>query len=182
MAEKSVKKTTTKKTTTAKKAVVKPVAAKKAAAKKAPVKKASVKKVTEVKNVTAPVAEKMACGCDKGCACAGNCADHAKCKCKKCGFFKKFIMVLIIFALGFAAAKMCCCKKGKFGPKPEFNNGCLVVKCPKMAELAHVWDVNHDGCVNKEEFKAGKKEMRRHKADMPKPVEEMPAPAPQMAE
>ena len=150
MAEKTTKKATTKKTV-AKKTVSKPATAKKTVAKKAPVKKV----------VAAPVVEKFPCGCDKGCACGGECM-CAKKKCTFGRFLKKLILVLIIFALGFAAAKMCCCdKRGKMGPRPEFENGCLVVKCPKMAEMVPMMDTDANGCVTREEFRAARKHMKR---------------------
>lgn len=176
MAEKSTKKPVAK-TASAKKTVSKPAVAKKPVAKKAPAKKPAAPK----KVVAAPVVEKHPCGCDKGCACGGDCV-CAKKKCTFGRFFKKLILILIIFALGFAAAKMCCCKHGKFGPRPKFDNGCLVIKCPKLAEMAPMMDINHDGCVSKEEFKVAKKHMRRDaRPEMPAEPE-MPAPAPQMAE
>ncbi|MBQ5699671.1 MAG: hypothetical protein IIV74_00020 [Alphaproteobacteria bacterium] len=166
MANNTTKKTATKKTATKK-------TVSKATAKKAPVKK-----------TVAPVVEKHPCGCDKGCACAGNCVEHGCCTKKKCTFgrfLKKLILFLIIFALGFAAAKMCCCdKRGKMGPRPEFENGCLVVKCPKMAEMMPAMDTNADGCVTREEFKAMRKNMKRPHQQEAAP--EMPAPAPQFAE
>lgn len=169
MAEKTTKKATTAKKTVAKKTVSKPAAAKKTAAKKAPAKKV----------VVAPVVEKFPCGCDKGCACGGECA-CAKKKCTFGRFLKKLVLVLIIFALGFASAKMCCNgKRGKMGPRPEFENGCLVVKCPKLAEMVPMMDTDANGCVSREEFKAARKHMKRG----PRP--EMPAPetsAPEMAE
>ena len=140
MAEKTTKKTN------AKKAV-----AKKTAAKKAPTKKVGV----------APGADKFPCGCDKGCACGGECV-CAKKKCTFGCFLKKLILFLIIFVLGFVAAKMCCCdKRGKMGPRPEFENGCLVVKCPKMAEMVPMMDTDANGCVSREEFKAAHKHMKR---------------------
>ena len=169
---------------------------KKTVAKKAPAKKTTVKKTVAVKSApkktvtkkavaAAPVAEKFPCGCDKNCACGGNCAEHKHCKCHKCGFVKKLILFLVIFALGFAVASMTQCdKRGKMGPRPEFNeNGCLVVKCPKMAEKMPMMDANQDGCVTKAEFKAAKKHMRRG----PRPEDasaEAPAevPAPEVAE
>ena len=161
MAEKTNKKATAKKSV-AKKTVSKPAATKKPVAKKV---------------VAAPVVEKFPCGCDKGCACGGECA---KKKCTFGRFLKKLILVLIIFALGFAAAKMCCPgKRGKMGPRPEFENGCLVVKCPKLAEMVPMMDTDANGCVSREEFRAARKHMKRG----PKP--EMPAPempAPEMAE
>lgn len=182
MAEKSTKKPVAK-SATAKKTVSKPAVAKKPVAKKTTAKKTAAPK----KIVAAPVAEKHSCGCDKGCACGGDCM-CAKKKCTFGRFLKKLILILIIFALGFVAAKMCCCKHGKFGPRPEFDNGCLVVKCPKMAEMVPMMDANNDGCVSKDEFKAARKHMRRGpRPEMPVepavPAEpEMPAPAPQMAE
>ena len=167
MAEKTTKKATTAKKTVAKKTVSKPAAAKKTAAKKAPAKKV----------VVAPVVEKFPCGCDKGCACGGECA-CAKKKCTFGRFLKKLVLVLIIFALGFASAKMCCNgKRGKMGPRPEFENGCLVVKCPKLAEMVPMMDTDANGCVSREEFKAARKAMKRA------PREEAPEmPAPEMAE
>lgn len=162
MAEKTTKKVTVKKPV-AKKTVSKTTTAKKPVAKKAPVKKVA----------TAPVVEKFPCGCDAGCACGGECT-CAKKKCTFGRFLKKLILVLIIFALGFAAAKMCCCDKpGKMGPRPEFENGCLVVKCPKLAEMVPMMDTNHDGCVSREEFRAMRKHAKR-------PGHQVPAP--QMAE
>ncbi|MBO5704428.1 MAG: hypothetical protein J6R99_00240 [Alphaproteobacteria bacterium] len=153
MAKQTAKKTATK--TVAKKAVVKKTTAKKTAAKKAPVKVAP-----------APVVEKLPCGCDKGCACAG--------KCHKCGgVFKKLVIFLVIFGLGFATAKLCCCEKGrKMMPRPEFENGCLVIKCPKMAQMVPVMDADKNGCVSVEEFKAARKHMRKMKKQhRPQPVQ-----------
>lgn len=152
MAEKTKK-------TTAKKPV-----AKKAVAKNAPAKKVAAKK-TPVKQVVAPVVEMHPCGCDKTCPCGGNC----ECKKHHCGFWKKLIVVLVFFALGFAAAKLMPCPKRAKMPKPQFDdNGCLVVKCPKMVEKMAQIDINNDGCVDKSEFKAFKREMRK---PAPAPVE-----------
>lgn len=184
-------------TKTTKKPVAKSAAAKKTVVKSAPAKKPVAKKAPAKKPVAkvapAPVVEKFPCGCDHHCACGGNCGNHGHCGKKKCTFgrfLKKLIIVAIIFALGFACAKMC--PFGKFGkrfPRPEFSNGCLVVKCPKMAEFATKMDTNSDGCVTVEEFKAAKKHMRKpgkrgpRPAEMPAPAPaEMPAPAPQVAE
>ena len=167
MADKTTKKTVAKKTPATKTTV------KKNATVKAAPKKSVTKKVA-----AAPVAEKFPCGCDKNCACGGNCAEHKHCKCRKCGFVKKLIVFLVIFAMGFATAKMTQCdKRGKMGPRPEFNeNGCLVVKCPKMAEKMPMMDENQDGCVPKAEFKAAKKHMRRGPRPEEAPVEEVAAP------
>lgn len=173
MAEKLVKKTATKKPV-AKKTVSKPATAKNAA------KKTPVKKTTKV---VEPVVETYPCGCKAGCACGGHCAEHVCCGKKKCTFgrfLKKVIVFLIIFAMGFAAAKMCCFNKpGKMGPRPEFENGCLVIKCPKMAERAEMMDTNKDGCINREEFRAARK-MFKHKPQHAEPAPEQPeTPAPE---
>ncbi|MBR5625506.1 MAG: hypothetical protein IKW67_01885 [Alphaproteobacteria bacterium] len=110
---------------------------------------------TTKKTVSAPVAEKFPCGCEKNCACAG------KCGCKKGKFFKKLIVFFIIFALGFAAAKMCGCKYNKM-PRPQFDNGCLVVKNPEMMKKIPMMDADKDGCVTKEEFKSSKKMLKQN--------------------
>ena len=184
MAEKSVKKTVAKKAP-ATKTVSKPATAKKPVAKKAAAKKASAaKKVADVKKITVetPVMEKYPCGCEKNCACGGKCGEHKCCKSRCGGFFKKLILFLIIFALGFVAAKMCCCNRGKIGPRPEFDNGCLVIKCPKMAEKAPMMDADHDGCITPAEFDIARKHMKRGpRPEMPSEPE-MVAPAPQIAE
>lgn len=146
---KQVAKTTAKKTVT-KKTATKPVA-----------KKSTAKKV-----VVEPMVEKLACGCDKNCACAGKCHEHGHCKCHHCGFWKKLLLFVIVFALGFASAKLCCChKRHKMMPRPEFDNGCLVVKCPKMAQMVPMIDTDHDGCITAEEFKASRKQMRQMKQE-----------------
>lgn len=151
MPEKSVKKTATKKPV-AKKVVAKPATVKKPVAKKAPVKKA-------------PVVEPMP-------ACQHTCCECA-CAKKKCAFgsfLKKFIVFLIVFGMGFATAKMCCMgPRGKMAPRPEFENGCLVVKCPKMAEKVAMMDADKDGCVTRAEFREARRQMKRG----PRP--EMPA-------
>ena len=110
--------------------------------KKSPAKKTPVRKTTKatVKKVVKP-AETYSCGCNHGCACGGHCAEHTHCACHKGRFWKKLVLFLVIFALGFATAKLCCChKRGGFMPRPEFDNGCLVVKCPKMAEKVAMMD------------------------------------------
>ncbi len=164
MAEKSVKKVATKKTV-AKKTVSKPATAKKAVTKKTPAKKAE--------NI-APVTEKFPCGCDQGCPCGGDCKCHKHCH---GGFFKKLILILVIFALGFVAAKMLGCKHHGRMPRPEFENGCLVVKCPKLAEMVPTIDVNGDGCISMEEYKSFKHAGKHG----PRPSTEL-APAPQVTE
>ncbi len=145
MAEKTTKK------------VEKKTTVKKTVAKKAPAKKTVAKKAPEMK-VAAPVIETHKCGCDASCPCGGNCA----CKKHHCGFWKKLIVVLVFFALGFATAKMIPCPKRAKMPRPQFDdNGCLVVKCQKMMEKMAEIDINADGCVDKSEFKAFKQKMRK---------------------
>lgn len=147
---------------------------KKSTVKKTVARKSAAK--TTVKKVAKP-AETYSCGCHHNCACGGNCAEHTHCACRKGRFWKKLVLFLIVFALGFATAKLCCChKRGGFMPKPEFDNGCLVVKCPKMAEKVAMMDKNGDGCVDKAEFKIAKKHRRGFDKRGPKP--EMPQPAP----
>ena len=146
--------------------------------KKSPAKKTTARKTTKatVKKVVKP-AETYSCGCNQGCACGGHCAEHAHCACHKGRFWKKLVLFLVVFALGFATAKLCCChKRGGFMPRPEFDNGCLVVKCPKMAEKVAMMDKNGDGCVDKAEFKMAKKHRRGFDKRDAKP--EMPQPAP----
>ena len=142
---------------------------KKTVAKKAPVKKSTAKKAPE-KKVMAHVVETHKCGCDNSCPCGGEC----KCHKHHCGFWKKLIVVLVFFGLGFAAAQMIPCKKHHKMPRPQFDdNGCLVVKCQKMIDKMAEIDINDDGCVDKAEFKAFKRSMRK-----PAPMPEAPVEAP----
>lgn len=149
------------------KQTTKTTAAKKPAAK-------TVAKKTTVKKATATVANTMPCGCDKNCACGGHCHEHGHCKCCHGGFWKKLILFVIIFALGFASAKLCCCHaKKKMMPKPEFDNGCLVVKCPKLAKMVPMMDKDNNGCVSATEYKLAQAQMhkpkkaRRHQPTQP---------------
>lgn len=128
-----------------------------------------VKKTTKK---VAPVAtpETHECHCGDGCHCG---CHHGK--------FKKFIVLLIVFLLGFAVAKFTCCHRGHsmhHGPRmrPVFQNGCLdmaAIKCPKMKEALQVSVANEDGCITVEEFKeikhAMREEMRMHHG--PKPID-----------
>jgi len=158
MAQKTVKKTTTKT----------------AAAKKAPVKKAAPRKTVakpavaiEEKATMAPM-EKYPCGCDKDCACGGKCGCHGHGGFAR--FFRKLIVALILFALGFASAKMFCCNHyGPRGPRVQFIDGCMdveSVKCPKLVAALPAMDINQDGCITREEYRAVKKEMRREIREM----------------
>lgn len=156
MAEKSVKQNTAKKT------VSKSVATK----------KATVKKVAPKKVAAAPVIEAHECGCAHGCACHGHCGHH---KCTFGRFVKKLIVFLVIFAMGFAAAKLCNMRHHPKMPRPEFENGCLVVKCPKMADKMATMDTNNDGCISHDEFRAARKMFRENRHAKPMPhAPEMP--------
>lgn len=154
MAQKPVKKTAAK--PAAKKAPVKKVAAKKPAVKAAPVADARP-------TMAAPEMHGCGCGADCKCACRGG---------SKFGrFVKKLIIALIIFALGFAAAKLCCCDKhhNMRGPRVSFVNGCLdatEITCPKLLEALPAMDINQDGCITRDEYRAVKKQMRREIREM----------------
>ncbi len=140
-------KTTTKKTT-------KTVATKKPVVKKIATKKATPKKVA------APVAPVV-----HECACGHNCKCHCHGGCKFGRIIKKIVIFVVIFALGFAAAKFCPCnKQHPRMPRVQFENGCVVmesVKCPKLATMLAASDVNTDGCISMEEYRAAKRVMNR---------------------
>lgn len=172
-------------TKTTKKTTAKPVAAKKT------VKKVSPKKTTRATSAkSAPKMNMMAsdvvmndmhnCKCGANCHCGADCKCGSKCNCGtgcNCGskckchchgfghFIKKLIIALILLALGFAAAKVCCCGKGMRGPRVHFaQNGCMVeesVKCPKLRELLPAMDINQDGCITREEYREIKRQMRQ---------------------
>lgn len=158
MPNKTVKKTTAKTTAAKKTTTKKSVAAKKPIAKKT-VKKA----VPEIKEtVVAP--EMPACPCGAGCKCGAgeNCACDAECKCARRGGFGRFmlnlIMILIVFALGFGAAKLLDCRDFR-GVRPEFKDGCLVeetVKCPQMQQMLPMMDVDGNGCISHDEYRNAK--------------------------
>ncbi|MBO7645356.1 MAG: hypothetical protein J6S57_03590 [Alphaproteobacteria bacterium] len=94
------------------------------------------------------------------------CGDYCMCGCHKHGtahIVKHIIIWAIIFALGMACGKMMNCnhhKKMHRKMQPVFTNGCLdlvSIKCPKMSEEIIKADVNGDGCISVEEYKAWKK-------------------------
>lgn len=155
---------------TVKKAAVKPATAKKTTVKKAVAKKPTAKKavVEEVKE-TAP--EMHECPCGGGCKCGHHCGSRFG------HFMIKLIVVLIIFALGFAAAKFLDDGRDFRGPRVDFDNGCLdvsSVKCPQMQEVLPVMDVDGDGCITREEYRAVSREFHRQMraAGMNAPVAE----------
>ena len=100
----------------------------------------------------APAAEHK-CSCGSDCPCHKHGTMHA---------VKHIIVWAIIFALGMACGKMMNCHHGKKMRKPihpVFTNGCLDMKsvnCPKLAEEIVAADVNSDGCISVEEYKAFK--------------------------
>ena len=104
--------------------------------------------------------EMHTCGCGADCHCGSAC----KCGGSKFGrFMRKLVLFVIIFALGFAAAKLCCCGPRHHGPRMHFVNGCLdvaSVKCPKLAEALPAMDINQDGCITRDEFRQVKRNMR----------------------
>lgn len=142
-------------TKTVKKAPVKP-ASKKSTIKKATVKKPATKKVV-VEDVKEVIQENHECACGHEC----KCGCHGGTKFGR--FLKKLIFILIIFALGFAAGKLCDNGRYFHGMRVDFNNGCLVpssVKCPQMQALLPVMDMDQDGCITKAEYRAVRNEFR----------------------
>lgn len=160
-------------TKTTKKTTAKPTAVKKTVTKKTTHKKTT--RATAVKSAPKMNAaytdivmpDVYKCKCGANCHCGTDCNCGSKCKCHCHGFghwVKKFIIALVLVALGFAAAKVCCCGKGMRGPRVHFaRNGCMVeesVKCPKLRELLPAMDINQDGCITREEYREIKRQMR----------------------
>ena len=75
-------------------------------------------------------------------------------------------------------------------PRPEFDNGCLVVKCPKLEKMVPMMDADKNGCVTVEEFKAShKKQFRKpnkpnmkNRPNKPNKQEGQPNPQPVVAQ
>lgn len=159
-------------TKTTKKSTVKATPAKKPAAKKVATKKVvktSVKPAT-VKAVKAP---EMMAPATHECHCGPNCQCVKACKCRGGKFariIKKLIIALILLAIGFVAGSHLAGHRGPRGPRIEFaSNGCMVeesVKCPKLIEALPAMDINQDGCITREEFRAVKQQMRREVREM----------------
>lgn len=135
---------------------------KKAPAKKTVTKKTAAKKTvkataTKEKLVEMPAVETNTCKCGGDC----KCSHHG---CRFGHFMLKLIVVLIIFALGFAAAKFVDGNSDFRRPRVEFENGCLdvaSVKCPQMQAVLPMMDIDHDGCITHEEYRAIRKELGR---------------------
>ncbi len=127
-------------------------------------KKSSVKHTTKrapkrtiAVEARAPEMHECHCGASCGCGC-------------HCGKFKKFIVLLIVFILGFAVAKLTCCRGHRYMPKmqPKFENGCLVldsIKCPKMKQDLVFADTDMDGCISQIEFDSVKKSMHHKRPE-----------------
>ena len=65
----------------------------------------------------------------------------------------------------------CCnCVHHKRMPELQFVNGCVdtqSIKCPKMLQDLPMIDVDHDGCVTRDELRAAKKNMRHDNGPKP---------------
>ena len=130
----------TKKTT---KKVVKKPAARKAAP------KAAAKPVLK----TTPVATAPASTCTPATCCGG----------KKGHWLKKVLLIIVVFALGYAACFFCPKKPGHGMMRKFDQNGCLMmerIKCPMLAQKVMAADLDNDGCITRQEFRAWKKSVR----------------------
>ncbi|MCL1892125.1 MAG: hypothetical protein FWF97_02415 [Alphaproteobacteria bacterium] len=113
----------------------------------------------------APVAATMPAAPTCGCGCHGG---H---------FWKKLIILIIVFAAGFAVCKCTCHHKGFEGKrmnKATFVDGCLdlsKINRPAMVEKMLQADLDGDGCITKEELKVFWKE-KRGMADSDTEIEE----------
>lgn len=159
-------------TKTTKKSTVKSAPAKKPVAKKAAPKKV-VKAATKPTSVKAPKAPVMMAPATNNCHCGPNCQCVNVCKCRGAKFariIKKLIIALILLAIGFVAGSHLYGPRGPRGPRIEFAaNGCMVeesVKCPKLIDALPAMDINQDGCITREEFRAVKQQMRREVREM----------------
>ncbi|MCQ2574791.1 MAG: hypothetical protein MJ156_01645 [Alphaproteobacteria bacterium] len=132
--------------------------------KKTVAKKTTTKKVAAAKKVAPVVETPCTCGCHKHSA------------------VKKILLLLMVFALGFVCAKMtsapCPMHKAMMqkhrAQHPVFTNGCLdmqSIKNTKLLEVVAKADVNNDGCISIEEYKAARKEMFKNYKHQQQPVE-----------
>lgn len=114
-------------------------------------KRTTTKRVVKPVAAPAPELHEMHCGC-------------------KCTPLKKTFYLGGMFILGFLIAFFFVCPCHKHGPKmprmhPVFVNGCLdmeSIKCPKMQEELATADVDANGCISEEEFRAVKRPMMHH--------------------
>ncbi len=106
---------------------------------------------------TAPVAAAPACNAGMGCGCSCHCS-----------FFKKLIILGLVFAAGFATCHYMCERHGfrnDMRPIPEdmFVDGCLdtaKLQNDRMAQRIVTADKDGDGCITMEEMNAHRDEMR----------------------
>lgn len=108
-----------------------------------------------------------------------NCGADCPCGCHKHGSvhrIKHILILIVVFILGLACGKIFCCRPHGMkmisgtGFHPVFTNGCLDmqnIKNPKAQEKWLQADVNGDGCISVEEYKAYKtsvhdKKMKKH--------------------
>ncbi len=117
---------------------------------------------------SAPVAAAPSCNLGGGCGCGC-----------RCGFMKKLIIMLLVFAAGFATCHFMCMKKGFHGfhherrmPQEMFVNGCLdtaKIQNERMLQRVTTADKNADGCITMEEMDAHRAEMRGEPGMEPTP-------------
>ena len=118
------------------------------------IKKTTAKK-TVIKATVKPAVKPAAVETQAPCTCGCGCGCHKH-------ILKKIVVLAIVFALGMFAGKTLHFGAPKFHKPmfhPVFTNGCLdmaTIKCPKMQENILKADVNGDGCVSVEEWKAVK--------------------------
>ena len=151
-----------------KKTATKPVTSKKTVSKKTVATQKAAPKKTVKTSAAADTMEKVVAPETPTCKCGSNCNCGSDCKCARGGsrfgrFMIKLIMVLIVFALGFGAAKLLECNEFR-GPRVDFDNGCLdvaSVDCPRLQAVLPVMDIDRDGCISHEEYRAVKQEMGR---------------------
>lgn len=181
MPTKPVKKTSAKKPVAKKAVATKKVAAKtaaKTAVKKTAAKKPVTKKVAAPVVKMAPVAtpemHKCPCGqncpCGKNCTCGQNCHCGEKCCCGAGRSFMRILWIAVVVIVAIVALRLCCCGPRHHGPRVHFTNGCLdveSVKCPKLASALPAMDINQDGCITRDEFRAVKRRMRAEIRDIP---------------
>lgn len=116
------------------------------------------KATTKTIKPATPEIETHTCNCGNSCACG--CHHH-------CGAFKKIVVMIIVFCLGYATAHFFPCKKyhKHMMPKltPVYVNGCLdmdSIKCPKAQKALANADENADGCISEAEYKVSIETLR----------------------
>ena len=120
----------------------------------------TTKKTKKITKVAAPACEAHTC----------HCGDACKCGCG-CGKFTKLVVLFIVFLLGFAVAKITCCRGGRQMYKPSmqdkhpiFVNGCLDMESvanKTMREALQNSEASADGCVTIAEYKSVKAGLKK---------------------